>query len=751
MLPMAIVATDLASSSSRAGSAHYSGLTLRDIIVALRRRIRLILAFGICGAGLVFALFSLLPPTYEASAVVAVDSTAPTFESADGQARNSGDPVANKIELIESQAILGQVVDEQWLLSDPQFNPPPFFGPSDRAATVLAAWVPEDWLVRVGLAAEGDEAATVSALEPLMVRQRAIDRLRARLVVAQPPGAEMLRVSIRTTDAAQAADIANAIAVAYVSWEKNDQRQTARDTAGVMQQELTGLQKDLEKAERAVAEFRNSHGLSAGGGSGGTLNDQWVVDLRAQLVALRSEQMVKQGQLQRAQAAAGRGGDALADLGASAPIVLSLRSQQGELERRRAELALSFGKRHPQMLSIDTQIDELGRKLALETGRAIASIQDELTAINGRQAAVERDLAELQKNAVVDRQAEVQLQELERQANAARNLYETMLNRFRQAEQTANIGGTDARIVSGATTPLTPVTPSPLILGLVGFAAFTIVGSALSLLLESMDRRVQTSHQVEQALGVPSLGVLPYIRKRKWRNRPASYLVDQPFTYYAEAAQSIVMQLDAVSGEPGPKSLVVTSALPSEGKTTLVVSIAAALARTGLKVCVLDLDLRRPAVAARIGLSKARPDLMDYLAGRALLDEAVRPAPRGGFDLVPVEHPSENALVLLKSAAFTQLWNELQRRYDIVVVDSAPMLALSETQAVCRLARHFIVAARWKHTDTVAAGEVIRRLAAQNPKFVGVVLTMVDIVKYKLYAHGEAGSYYHRSAKYYSS
>jgi len=196
--------------------------------------------------------------------------------------------------------------------------------------------------------------------------------------------------------------------------------------------------------------------------------------------------------------------------------------------------------------------------------------------------------------------------------------------------------------------------------------------------------------------------------------------------------------------------LVVTSALPGEGKTTLAVSLAAALARAGLKVCILDLDLRRPSVAARLGLGQAHPDLMDHLAGRCGLGELVRHAPQGGFDVVPVARPSENALMLLKSAAFARTWSDLRVRYDIVVVDTAPMLALSETQAVCRLSRHFVVATRWRHTDTVATGEVIRRLSALNPSFIGTVLTMVDVSKYKLYAHGEAGSYYRRCNKYYS-
>ena len=746
---MAIVDSARRSSLLRGAQGNEGGFKVGEILAVLRRRLLLILSVGVCGAALAIGASTRIPRTYEAAAVVAVDSTAPEFESADDQGGNRGETAANKIELISSRPLLGRVVDEMRLVDDASFNPPPsqslevFLG-------YLTSLLPPEWLVRVGIAANRYEAAEPAADQPLLAREVAIDRLTDRLTVTQPPGAEMLKLSVRANEPAKAADIANAIAGAYVFGEKEYQRQTARDAAGLLRQQLDAHQGDLQKAERTVAEFRNKHGLAAAGLTVGTLNDQRVIDLRSQLVALRGEQIAKQAQLQRARAARNRGGDALADLSASAPIILTLRSQEGELERRRAELGQIYAERHPQMLSINVQIEGVRQRLALETDSAIASIRDELASITGRQQAVERDLASLQGSAALDREAEVQLQELERQAAAARNLYENMLGRYRQAEKTADIGGSAARIVSGAGMPLAPITPSPLIIGLVGFTASTALGAMLAFLLEGLDRRVQTSDQVERALGVPSLGVMPFLRRRRWRDRPANYLAEQPFTHYAEAAQSIIMQLDAAAGDPGPDTVVVTSALPGEGKTTLVVSLAAALARTGLKVCVLDLDLRRPMIAARAGLADASPGLMDYVAGRAMLDDVVHRAARGGFDFVPVGRPVENALMLLKSAAFTRLWGQLRSQYDIVVVDSAPMLALSEAQAVCRLAKHFVVATRWRHTDTVATGEVIRRLSAMNPSFVGVVLTMVDISKYKLYAHGEAAAYYQRSRQYYS-
>src|SRR3954453_729252 len=325
---MAIAAAPQTMPIARGVPASEGGLSLRDILAALRRRLRVIVTTGLCGAILGVAASSQLPRTYESAAVVAVDSMAPAFETADGQPDSRGGAVANKIELIKSRFLMGQVVDEMRLTDDPLFSPPQSVGALDIASAYLLSWVPEDWLVRVGRAADRSDGDPVRSATPPDAREIAIDRLQNSLTVTQPPGAEMLQLTVRANGAAQSADIANAVAVAYVSAEKEHQHRTAVDAAGLMRQELGRLQKDVVEAERAVAEFRNSHGLAASGTSGGTLNDQRVVDLRAQLVALRGEQIAKQGQLQRARAALIRGGDALADLGSSAPLVLTLRSQQ---------------------------------------------------------------------------------------------------------------------------------------------------------------------------------------------------------------------------------------------------------------------------------------------------------------------------------------------------------------------------------------------------------------------------------------
>jgi capsular polysaccharide biosynthesis protein len=302
---MATAASARPLSLPRGAQGTEGGFTLREILAVLRRRLLLIVAVAVCGTALAIGASTRIQRTYEAAAVVAVDSTAPEFERADDQGASRGETAANKIELISSRPLLGQVVDELRLVDDPLFNPPRSQSLGVSIAYLTSLLLPER-LVRVGLAANGYEADEPVIDQPLLAREVAIDRLTDRLTVTQPPGAEMLKLTVRANEPAKAADIANAIAVAYVSWEKGYHRQTARDAAGLLQQQLDVLQEDLQKAERTVAEFRSKHGLAAAGLTGGTLNDQRVIDLRNQLVALRGEQIAKQAQLQRARAARSR-------------------------------------------------------------------------------------------------------------------------------------------------------------------------------------------------------------------------------------------------------------------------------------------------------------------------------------------------------------------------------------------------------------------------------------------------------------
>src|SRR3954471_13554609 len=726
----------LASRLHPAGTfaGNVGGFSLDQIFAILRRRFRIIVLVALGGTVLAVAASYMITPLYQATASVAVDASDPNVSGiVDNPQLRQGslETVATKIEVINSRQLTEEVMVKLQLYQDPFFNPPP--SALARLLQMLASFLPQDWLVYAGL------PANAGTSDP---KEAAIERFKRYLTVVQPAGTNAIQISYLSNTPAKTAGIANALAEAYIRWEAEHRQETAREAAAWLQQRLGDLGARVQQAEQAAADFRIKHDLAATNTDAKTITDQRLVDLKNQLVALQGEEIDKQAKLERARAArsSGNGADALALSDAyKSPILLQLYQQEADLNRREAELKQVFGNRHPQILDAQVQINDVKQRIQLEVNRAIANMQDDLASLKSREKAIGRDISSLQAGSSQDRQAEVQLGELERQAKTSRDLYEQLLNRYHEAQERADLLSTKAQVVSRAAPPAQQSTPGKAVFAVLGFTVSTMLGSMMAFLVEQLDRRVQNVRQLEHLLGIRALGILPFIRQRRFRKRPASYIAEQPFTYFAEASQSILMQLDSSADPSRLKVLVVTSALPDEGKTTFALSLAATGVRSGFKVCVVDLDLPHPSVPGKLGFGLPRPGLTDYVAGTAELADVIHRDNKSAIDFIPVGERPENSLMLLRSPALDSLWRMLRANYDLVVVDSAPLLALSETQAVGRFADHVVIAAQWRRTEAAATAEATRLLSEFGVRSIRFVLTKVDIKKYKLYAAGESG------------
>jgi capsular exopolysaccharide synthesis family protein len=294
-----------------------------------------------------------------------------------------------------------------------------------------------------------------------------------------------------------------------------------------------------------------------------------------------------------------------------------------------------------------------------------------------------------------------------------------------------------------------PVTPGPKVFGLIGFTLSLMLGSLLAFLVEGLDRRVQSGAGIERDFGVDVLGVLPLITGREARQYPARYIAERPFSGFAEAARSIVTSLRMSEQGPAAPVLMITSALPEEGKTTLSISLAAAAANAGLKVLLIDLDLRRPTLGERLAEAPVEGGLVDFLNGTLPRERLIQHEPRSGIDFIVVGGQPHNPLELLQSPKLRRLIETARRDYDQIIMDCAPALAVTDARVATRLADRVIVAARWRRTGADAVGSALRVLLGVRAEVAGCVLTAVNMNQYRLYASGEAASYYKRYRRYY--
>ena len=734
------------------GGPGQEGLSLDQIRSVFRRHLSLILTVVLVGTGLALLVGSKLTPKYTATAAVVIDrSDAQLLDVIDeGRGVPVDSTVETEIELINSRSLLGRVMADLNLFEDAEFRPP--VSESDANLTIklpeplasVAAFLPESWLRAVGAAEDG--LTPSEAEDQRTVAVAALERFAQRLEVEQAGGADVIEINFTSRDPDKAARIANALADAYVNAQVERKRRAAGGAASWLADRLTEMQQDVQQAERAAAEFRATQGLfNSGPGDGGTLNDQKILDLNRQLVALRAEKRALEAKLNRARAS---DVDVLAEE-LNSPLIASLRGEEATLQRQEAELAQTYGPRHPTLINLRAQIAGVRDKIRIEVERGVRSLADDLSTLDNQEQIIAQDLEQLKQENAREGQAEVRLRELERQAEANRQLYESFLRRYKEAQEQEQIIAPDARIITAAETPVTPVTPGPKVFGMVGFTLSLMFGSLLAFLVEGLDRRVQSGGAIEREFGVNVLGVLPLIQGREAREHPAQYIADRPFSGFAEAARSIVTGLRMSDQGTSAPVLMVTSALPEEGKTTLSISLAAGAANAGLKVLLIDLDLRRPTLEERIAEAPAPGGLVQFLNGTLARERLIQHEPKSGIDFIVVGGQPNNPLELLQSPKLTRLIETARRDYDQIIIDCAPILAVTEARVATRLADRVILAARWRRTGSDAVGSALRVLLGVRAEVAGCVLTAVNMNQYKLYASGEAASYYKRYRRYY--
>ena len=732
------------------------GLSLAEVVGTLRRRLRLILVVIVAGTLLAAALGQAFTPKYTATAAVVIDATDSSFFEVLADRMPEGvspDRINTEIELITSRSHLHRVMGELDLYDAPWFQPPVAEDASGveihlpEPLRTLAGVLPETWLIKIGVA---EEALTpVEEAAPEIRQAAALERFRKRLEVSQQNAAQVIAINVTLPDPGAAARIANGIAESYVTSQVEYKRELASQAAGWIEDRLGELQASVQDAERQVQEYQTEKGLALNA-EGGTLNDQRLVDLDQQRRELRAqliEREAKLNQIRALQRAPGGNGALAGQL--DSPLLATLQADMVAREREIAELGQTFGPNHPQMLNLRADRAALQARFDIEVERAVGALEDEIAVISSRAGIIDQDLNRLQGENARERQDMVRLNEYQRQAVANQELYEIFLRQFKENQQRIEMMVADARLISRAVPPEEASTPGPPVFALVGFTVSVMFGSLLAFLTERLDDRIRNTDAIERQLGLGTLGILPKLKKRGARRWPGRYIAERPFSSFAEAARSIITTLRMHNYGAASPVVMVTSALPREGKTTLSISLAAAAARSGLKTLLIDLDLRCPTLDDRLAGRHDLPGLVDHLHDELPRSELIHHDADSGIDFVAVGDPPHNPLEILQSPRLRHLIETWRREYDHVIIDSAPVLAVTDTRVATRLVDRVIIAARWQKTDIGALSHALRSLLDVDAEIAGCVLTGVDMNKYKLYARGDAGSYYKRYRRYY--
>jgi len=277
------------------------------------------------------------------------------------------------------------------------------------------------------------------------------------------------------------------------------------------------------------------------------------------------------------------------------------------------------------------------------------------------------------------------------------------------------------------------------------------LGVLLIILIERLDKGFQSVDQLERATGVPNLALVPRLTRRQLHGlSPHQYAVEKVSSCFAEALQAIRTGIRFSNVDHPPKIVVITSSLPGEGKTTIALSLGRLAASGGQRVMLIDGDLRRPNLGRLLNLG-SRKGLQELLAGDADLSEILMADEKSGLLIVPSSPSKSGSQDLLNSQRMRQLLARTSSSTDLIIIDSPPLMAVTDALILADLADCVLFLARWQTTPRQTVLTALKHLSRSTAHLAGVVMTQVDLNRYSKFGYGDVGYYYARHGEYYKS
>lgn len=728
---------------------------LRGIGRVLWRRKGLIVGTILLATMIVAAATMFLSPKYSATVYIMIEPgqtmVVEAIEAVVAGSSADSAAVESEARVLQSRALAERVVTELKLERDPEFNgklrPPglvdQLLAPVKQAVSGAASKV-KRWM------AGADEKKAPAGDPVRALRARLINAVLSRLDVSVDGRSRVIGVTFTSTNPETAAKAVNTLADQYMVMQVERKYATTQNAGEWLKDRLVDLRQRVEMAESAAEKYRAEHGLISNGAV--MITTEEASGVGSQLALARSQRADAEARLRELEGATADGGGAatISEVLGSG-LIQGLRVQEAEIQRKVSDLSQKLGRSHPDLLSARAELGGIRAKIEAETQKIVQKLNNEVTAAVAREAALIESLETLKTRVGQQNQVEVKLRALEREATASRTLLETFLARAEETGSQENYQRADAHVVSRADIPSSPVAPKKSVLIAIAFLAASAIAVSLAFLLEFMDSGFRSEEQVEQTLGVASLGLVPSLR-RSWGRieRPLAYVTNHPASAYVESIRGLCTSLRLSNGDHLPRVVLIASALPNEGKTTLAVSFASFLSNVGLRALVIDTDLRKPSVHHALGVA-ARPGLTDYLKNQSPLTSVIQHDRSTGIDVIAAGRSKAGRTDLLATDRMKDLLSQLRATYDVVILDSAPLLAVSEARILVRIADKTVFLVRWADTRRDTALRGLQHVVDAGSNVVGVMLTMVDLQKYSKHRYGEFGHYYRRIEAYYAA
>ncbi len=637
-------------------------------------------------AGLGVAYLRLVAvPTYTAFAAVALETRQEQFvdlETVMSGLTGDQTTINTEVEVLRSRNLIAALVDTLELTTDPEFNatlrPQPGFAPG-----ALLAWL-----------TAGDRLPPSAAA----IREATVDAVARAVAVSNLRQTYVFRIAATTESPAKSALLANTLSELYISNQLAVKFDATAQATGWLSERVAELQIELEAAEAKVKDFDAATDLVSPEALGFQRNQ--VKDLRA-----RSDAATRAAENSRA---------ALAALLDAMPEDLSgLAAAGAEVDARALTAAIAAGH-------FEARRDEL-----------VAAREATLARNRSQAAALARSVADLSARTEIQAADLVTLRQLQREAEASRLIYEYFLGRLKETSVQQGIQQADSRVLSQAVDPVRPSAPDSrsTLIRFIGLGA--ALASGLVLLREARASTFRTAEDLELLTGYRVLGQTPRLPVSR-RAGVLDHLVNKPASAGAEAIRNLRTSLMLANIDHPPQVIVMTSSVAGEGKTTQSIALALNYAGLGRKVLLIEGDLRRRVFSAYTTLA-TKGGLAAIITQSRPEEAVIQTDPRLGIDILQAEPTRVNAADLYASAAFASFLRRMRESYDIIVIDTPPVLPVSDARVICQHADAILYTVLWDKTPRAQVAQGLKSFADAGLRVTGLVLSQIDPRRMKRY------------------
>jgi len=567
-----------------------------------------------------------------------------------------------------------------------------------------------------------------------------IKKFQKNMSFKRQESSEIANLSYVATDPQLSADIANAISEAFIDVGLETQLDETRQARRWLRDNLESLREKLAKSEAKLRAYKDKEGLvdskSFAAQTTGKLGNLTTELVKAK--ARRAQTEVLYNQVKAAEKR-GRGYGSLAAV-LNNTLIQALKQEQSKLQRKVSELSGRYLDKHPKMVAAKADLREATSRVNLEIAKVVDGIKRDYEAALAQEKEIKRFISQ-QKSEMREFSGKSSvLTKLEREVQANKDLYDTFMKRLKETDVSGFNSKTSVHIIDKAVPAEQAYKPKKPQLLSVALLLGLFAGISLAFLREHLDNTFNLPEDVEDKLKLPVLGMLPRLRGKHKKDPERHYLTDTRSSF-AEAVNGIRTGILFSDIDNPPKAVLVTSAVPNEGKTTTASNLALSFSQLG-RTLLVDADMRKPSLGKAMGGINAHAGLSNLISGQKKFHECLlRDKEVENLYFMPSGTIPPNPLEILQSKRFEKVFEFLRKYFTHIIVDCPPVLPVSDPLIAGQLADCVIFVAKAGDTPDTAAKEAVKRLRSAKLEPFGAVLTMVDVEKLK----GHAGYEYYGS------